>query len=307
MDNPLELGMKFRANASGFITGIRFYKGPNNDGPHTGHLWTSDGVSLSQVVFTNETATGWQEASFSTPVAVTAGTTYVASYYSPSGNYSNTTEFFTGEYPAGSASTWPLQALADASGGNGVYAYGSGPTFPAASWQATNYFVDVVFTNTLAVPADLTGTVALQGRPPAPHARWQVPLVVDFYAAGNNTTPAFSYNVTTDQNGIFTISDLPLGTYTISVKNPHTLKRVKHSQVIVGGNNAVSMETLLEGDVNNDNYVTLSDISILINNFNKTVGDPGVDPRADLNGDGFITLSDLSLLINNFNQAGELP
>ena len=75
--------MKFRADQAGFITGIRFYKGSGNTGTHTGSLWTSTGTRLATVTFTGETATGWQQANFATPVAVTAGTTYVASYLAP--------------------------------------------------------------------------------------------------------------------------------------------------------------------------------------------------------------------------------
>jgi hypothetical protein len=32
------------------------------------------------------------------------------------------------------------------SGGNGVYLYGSSPAFPTDTYNATNYWVDVVFT-----------------------------------------------------------------------------------------------------------------------------------------------------------------
>ena len=48
------------------------------------------GTRLATVTFTGESASGWQTATFSTPVQVTAGTTYVASYYAPAGHYSVT-------------------------------------------------------------------------------------------------------------------------------------------------------------------------------------------------------------------------
>ncbi|MGZ4977041.1 MAG: DUF4082 domain-containing protein [Methylobacter sp.] len=32
------------------------------------------------------------------------------------------------------------------SGGNGVYVYGTGSAFPNQTWNASNYWVDVVFT-----------------------------------------------------------------------------------------------------------------------------------------------------------------
>ena len=36
----VELGVKFRADVNGYITGIRFYKGSTNTGTHVGSLWT---------------------------------------------------------------------------------------------------------------------------------------------------------------------------------------------------------------------------------------------------------------------------
>jgi hypothetical protein len=142
--SAVNLGVQFTPSVDGWIAGIRFYKGPGNTGTHTGELWTTGGTLLGQVTFTGETASGWQEADFSSPIAVNAGTTYVASYFAPSGGYSYT--------PAGFASAGvtngPLaapQSTAVASG-NGVYSYSSSPSFPANTYNANNYWVDVVFT-----------------------------------------------------------------------------------------------------------------------------------------------------------------
>jgi len=135
------LGMKFQATANGSLTGIRFYKGADNTGTHIGTLWSSSGQLLGSAVFTNETASGWQHVNFATPIAINANTTYVAAYHTTSGHYSITRPYFTQQYTRGS-----LIALADGEqGGNGVFAYGAGSTFPASSFQATNYWVDVAY------------------------------------------------------------------------------------------------------------------------------------------------------------------
>src|SRR5207248_5778243 len=63
----VELGMKFTSSTNGTVTGLRFYKGPQNTGTHTGSLWTSTGTLLGSLTFTNETASGWQSATFATP------------------------------------------------------------------------------------------------------------------------------------------------------------------------------------------------------------------------------------------------
>ncbi len=67
----VNLGMRFVASAAGTITGIKYYKSPGDTGTHTGRLWTSTGTLLASVTFTNETASGWQTATFANPVAIT--------------------------------------------------------------------------------------------------------------------------------------------------------------------------------------------------------------------------------------------
>ena len=144
--SPVELGMKFQSSTAGFITGISFYKGSGNTGTHVGHLWDSSGNLLATVTFTNETAGGWQTALLSTPVAISANTTYMVSYYSPNGGWSASFSYFT----SGGVTNGPLTALSDASaGGNGSYRFGLGGGFPNSSFQGTNYWVDVLFQTSL--------------------------------------------------------------------------------------------------------------------------------------------------------------
>ncbi len=78
--SAVDLGVKFQASSNGSIIGIRFYKGPQNTGTHTGDLWTTSGTLLASATFSNETASGWQQVNFSSPVSITAGATYIASY-----------------------------------------------------------------------------------------------------------------------------------------------------------------------------------------------------------------------------------
>jgi hypothetical protein len=142
----VNLGVKFTTDENGWITGIRFYKGSNNTGTHVGSLWTASGTLLGQVTFTNESATGWQQANFSSPIAVTAGTVYVASYFAPNGGYADNSGYFTNS----SVINLPLDAPQSSavSGGNGVYSYGSSPGVPTSTYNGSNYWVDVVFTPT---------------------------------------------------------------------------------------------------------------------------------------------------------------
>ena len=149
-EGGIELGVKWRAEIDGFITGLRFYKGASNTGPHIGNVWTSTGTLLGSVTFSGETASGWQHVALPTPVPVLANTTYVASYHTTTGHFSVTQNMFAG---AG-VDAPPLHALADGvAGGNGVFIEGATSAFPTQSFASSNYWVDVVFdTNRAPTP-----------------------------------------------------------------------------------------------------------------------------------------------------------
>ena len=140
-DNPVELGVRFRSDVAGSITGIRFYKGAGNSGIHTGSLWNSNGLPLATGVFTNETASGWQQLTFSNPVPILANTTYVASYHTNTGLAVDAGYFLT--HGADNAPLHALQSGVD--GPNGVFLYGPGGQFPSNASGGHNYWVDVSF------------------------------------------------------------------------------------------------------------------------------------------------------------------
>ncbi len=157
--NAIELGVKFRSDTSGFITGVRFYKPAGDTGTHVGRLWSAGGTQLAQATFTGESATGWQEVSFDSPVPIEANTTYIASYYSPNGHYASISNYFA----TSGVDNPPVHALKDGQDGpNGIFKYGpSGSLFSSGgpnSFESANYLVDVVFETTL-VPDTTPPTV----------------------------------------------------------------------------------------------------------------------------------------------------
>lgn len=227
---PIELGMKFQADTAGTITGVRFYKGSSDTGTHTGTLWSSSGANLGTVNFSSETASGWQQANFSTPIAVTANATYVVSYYSSAGYYTATSNGF-----ATAVDNTPLHGLASSSsGGNGLYRYGS-TGFPTSSFNATNYYVDVVFMNDNApdtTPPTVTSTnptnnatgVAVTTNVSANISEaldsTSVTSTTVTLVAGNTTIPAtVTYGTTNHSVVIDPTADLAAGTaYTATIK-----------------------------------------------------------------------------------------
>lgn len=141
----VNVGVEFTASSSGTVAGVAFYKSTANTGTHIGDLWSSTGTLIASVTFTGETSTGWQYAYFSSPVSVTSGTTYVASYYAPAGHYSGTDNGLNG-----AVTTGPLTALS----GGGVYTYAGSPAFPTSTFSESNYWVDVLFLPQLTTPVN---------------------------------------------------------------------------------------------------------------------------------------------------------
>ncbi len=144
----VEVGVKFKSDVSGLVDGIRFYKGSQNTGVHTGELWSSTGQLLATATFSAESASGWQKVLFSAPVAINANTVYVASYHTNTGYYASDLNYFDGL----GVNNGPLHALSNSvGGGNGVFVYSAGTAFPTSIFQSTNYYVDVLFTPTVTV------------------------------------------------------------------------------------------------------------------------------------------------------------
>jgi hypothetical protein len=199
----VELGVKFTADTPGSVTGVKFYKGSTNTGAHTGSLWSSTGALLATGTFSNETASGWQTLTFSSPVSILPNTVYVVSYHTTVGHYSVNSTFFSSQYDA-----WPLHAPS-ASTGNGVYAYGASQ-FPNQPSGGTNYWVDVVYTSPYinavnpavasTSPAQGATGVALVSTVSAGFSKDVTPSSIQFTLTGPNNTQVAgttSYNSTT--------------------------------------------------------------------------------------------------------------
>ena len=115
---------------------------------------------LGTVTFTSTAGqTGWQVASFATPVAVSAGVEYLVSYRTQN-KYVATEGFFS---PANEVAfdgrddnafgdqfdvvSAPQNPVVGDSGinGNGVYKYGASLVMPNQTYKSSNYWVDVTF------------------------------------------------------------------------------------------------------------------------------------------------------------------
>lgn len=132
---PITLGTEFSVSEDAQCIGVRYYRFSGNTGEKVGGLYDNLGALLASVIFTGETASGWQEALFATPVALTAGTRYRASVYHPDGYYA-----YEGVYFSSSVTVGPITAPIDA----GKFSYATGISLPANDFNSSSYFIDPI-------------------------------------------------------------------------------------------------------------------------------------------------------------------
>ena len=136
--NAVELGVKFTSEVAGNDHRHPLLQGDREHRHARRQPLERERSAARLGHFTSETATGWQQVSFSSPVAIAANTTYIAGYLAPKGHYSDTSAGFA----SAGANNPPLSALANAIEPNGVYATAD-QHLPDSTYNATNYWVDV--------------------------------------------------------------------------------------------------------------------------------------------------------------------
>lgn len=144
-----ELGVRFISSMGGDLTELRYWRG-NADAFDTDirtlNLWDQNGVLLTSVtVQSNPGATGWQSGILDSAVELTPGALYVASYGTTQ-NYAFTSNYFAEDRTDSSG-----MLTAPSAGGNGVFRAGSTGLFPNATYNASNYWVDIVIEPTFDI------------------------------------------------------------------------------------------------------------------------------------------------------------
>ena len=120
----------------------------------------------------------------------------------------------------------------------------------------------------------------------------------------SSSTIVASGNTTLGTGGAYSLSaNVPNGSYTLTMKSSHWLKKASAATAMAG--TASIAFSLINGDVNNANFVGFDDFDILSASFNLSLGDAGYQTGADLNGDDFVGFDDFDILSANFNSAGD--
>jgi hypothetical protein len=139
--NAVTLGVKFWSSQSGTVSAIRFYRAAANSSGYVANLYTAGGTLLASAMLSRDTCSVpcWEVANFANPISISANTSYVAAYYFSAGAGASDAYGLSNGITNG-----PLTAPASSVvGGNGVYQHKN--AFPSSSFEASNYYVDVLF------------------------------------------------------------------------------------------------------------------------------------------------------------------
>lgn len=146
-----------------------------------------------------------------------------------------------------------------------------------------------------------TGTVTLGEFTASPNG---TPVTIEILDGSNNLVQAATPSL--DASGQYLIAPtVAPGTYTIRCKAGHWLRKAVSGVVVTPAGFSGVDFTLINGDVNNDNTVSLADFALLRNAFGSTPSSGNWNPDADLNGDGTVSLADFAIMRNHFGQSGD--
>lgn len=146
------------------------------------------------------------------------------------------------------------------------------------------------------------GTATLQDLDSS-YGKTGIPLDCKLYQGSNLIE---SETVGLDKDGKYVISTAaPAGSYQLYVKTGTWL--TKKANVTIGSGDVTVDISLINGDVDGDDTVTVFDYNVLSDSFDKAFGEEGFDYRADLDRDGLVTVFDYNILSGSFDLSGDAP
>ncbi len=127
---------------------------------------------------------------------------------------------------------------------------------------------------------------------------------VKLYELGTATTVE-SYDVSIQSDGSFSIPELEIGTFDVIVKVVGYLAIGIRNVEIVAGDNSLSIGPIINGNMNNDGAVNITDFSSFAPAFTSVVGDVNYNPLADLDCNGAVNITDFSIFVTGFSKVGD--
>lgn len=130
------------------------------------------------------------------------------------------------------------------------------------------------------------------------------PITVELRPA-SSTIPLRTETFFLQAGGHYMLYLVAPGTYDVALRGTHWLRRVVPN-VRVNNECVFGLDaSLINGDIDGDNEVTLFDFGRLVAAFGSFPGGANWNPNADLDGDNEVTLLDFGVLVSNFAMMGD--
>jgi len=206
-------------------------------------------------------------------------------------NWTFTTNAFWGENPAG---TWTLNVRDTFLSDTGTW-----NSYSASLRQGTI----VLNTRTVSGNVDLS---------PFDGPKNLETVAVKLFDPGTANEVSSFPAVALDASGNYSLSTTLNGTYDMTMKGRHWLRKRELNVVVTS--NVVRNFVLINGDIDDDNQVTVFDYGVLSDYFDKTsadsdwatVGGNGFAPKdADVDGDDQVTVFDYGIISDSFDKTGD--
>jgi len=143
------------------------------------------------------------------------------------------------------------------------------------------------------------GKITLQNYPPSTAG---ITGAVELQDSAGNILE--KHPITLDSAGSYSFITTLTGSYTACAKCSHWLAKAMPVTISSTGAGTVNF-TLINGDINGDNFIEDQDYSLLGLAWYSGVGDANYNVNADLNGDGFVEDQDYSIMGLNWYASGD--
>jgi hypothetical protein len=164
-------------------------------------------------------------------------------------------------------------------------------TYPATTGNAT-------LTVTSSSTVTISGVVTLQG---SVNEAQSITFTIQ---PTSNLSSMTTQTVTLSSSGAYMLTGITPGTYNIAAKGDRWLQAVVSNVNATSAASGVDL-TLIPGDLNGDNQISLADLLLLLKAYGSTPSSSNWNPVADLNCDGQVSLTDLLLLLKNYGKLGQ--
>lgn len=128
--------------------------------------------------------------------------------------------------------------------------------------------------------------------------------MVNFYEPGTANLILTKYGYSSNSSVLLQASQIPVGIYDLYIEIDGMLRNKIENYTTGTGLNTIDLDDVFVGDMDDNNSINLSDVSVFSSCFGTTLTSPEYNFLTNLNCDGSVNILDFSLMSANFGMQG---